>query len=126
MLGWLKADRVSGDLPVWEPDLPHGSVDRPGDHDLRVERARVADKHAQVLEGTYFAIMEVPPEASGYEIRKSYRRLRGLFAPERFAVEELADLRSQAEVIRIVLDEAYEVLRDSSLREGYRAAQADG
>ncbi len=92
----------------------------------RVERARVDDKRDQVEEGTYFAILEVAPAASGHEIRKAYRRLRGLFAPERFAVEDLADLRTDAEVIRTILDEAYEILRDPARREAYRQALEQG
>lgn len=124
-LGWVTSGEGAGaGARGSDVQQPNYRLDRMNDNDLRVERSRIADKHFQVLEGSYFMILEVPPEASGYEIRKSYRRLRGLFAPERFAVEELADLRSQAEVIRIVLEEAYEVLRDSSLREEYRAAQA--
>jgi len=54
---------------------------------------------------------------------EAYRRLRAQFAPERFAVDELADLRDAAEVVRLLLDEAYEVLRDQSLREAYREAR---
>ncbi|MFO8071123.1 MAG: DUF4388 domain-containing protein [Polyangia bacterium] len=92
----------------------------------RVERARVLDKKDQVEEGTYFAILEVAPAASGHETRKAYRRLRGLFAPERFAVEDLADLRTDAEVIRTILDEAYEILRDPARREAYRQALEEG
>ncbi len=126
VLGWIsmgggKSGAVSplGALPGKGGGVPAG-------YDLMVERARVGDKFFQVDEGTYFALMEVPPDASGYDIRKSYRRLRGLFAPERFAVDELADLRSQAEVIRVVLDEAYEILRNSARREAYRAARGEG
>ena len=83
--------------------------------------ARVVDKQAQVAQGNYFAIMQVPPEASGHEIRKAYRRLRGLFAIERFVTPELLDLQPKVMEIRFVLDEAYEILRNTSLREAYRA-----
>ncbi len=87
----------------------------------RIEMARVVDKQAQVAQGNYFAIMQVPPEASGHEIRKAYRRLRGLFAIERFVTPELLDLQPKVMEIRFVLDEAYEILRNTSLREAYRA-----
>jgi CheY-like chemotaxis protein len=126
ILGWVSVEGAAGEIARgigFPEERPDQAASR---RDLRVERARVADKLNQVEEGTYFAVMEVPWDASGYEIRKAYRRLRGLYAPERFAVDELADLQVQAEVIRNVLDEAYEILRNSTLRESYRAAHGEG
>jgi hypothetical protein len=122
VLGWIEAEGGSGGgerRPA--PGLPAPRHDQ----DARVERARVADKLTQVDEATYFSLMEVPPDASGHEIRKAYRRLRGQFALERFAVADLVDLREQVEVIRLILDEAYEILRDPALREAYRQALED-
>ncbi len=92
---------------------------------FRVERARVSDKMAQVKEASYFSILEVSPKASGYEIRKAYRSLIGQFAFERYAVPELVDLHDQVELVRFIIDEAYEVLRNPTLRESYQHAAGD-
>jgi CheY-like chemotaxis protein len=123
VLGWVRpiGGEASGGRPQTAVFTPAAAAS-----DLRVERARVADKLAQVEEGTYFSILEISPEASGYEVRKAYRRLRGQFATERFAVSELSDLQPDVEVIRFVLDEAYEVLRDPAVREAYRVAIGGG
>ncbi|MDJ0766751.1 MAG: DUF4388 domain-containing protein [Myxococcota bacterium] len=87
---------------------------------FRLERARVREKAEQVKEGSYFDLLEVPPGASGHEIRKAYKRLLGRFAFERFVVEELKDLQTEVRLILDVIDEAYEVLRNADLREMYR------
>jgi len=121
ILGWVRAGGGVAAGAVDDEPPPHSRA--AVEAGLRVERARVEDKLAVAGEGSYFALLEVPPEASGHEIRKAYRRLRAQFAPERFAVDELADLRDAAEVVRLLLDEAYEVLRDQSLREAYREAR---
>jgi CheY-like chemotaxis protein len=122
VLGWLRVERVpaAGAEAAADPPPPSRANAEAG---LRVERARVGEKLAVAEEGSYYAVLELPPEASGHEIRKAYRRLRAQFAPERFAVEELADLRTAAEVLRTVLEEAYEILRDPTLRESYRSAR---
>jgi len=123
VLGWVRP--LGGD----EADSPpQTAIFTPvaAASELRVERARVADKLAQVEDGTYFSILEISPEASGYEVRKAYRRLRGQFATARFAVTGLADLQREVEMIRFVLDEAYEVLRDPAVREAYRLAIGAG
>jgi hypothetical protein len=114
---------VEYDLQDGQP-IP-GKADRPsrgpgGYRDFRVERARVVEKLQQVNEGSYFALLEVAPDASGYEIRKAYREQRARFQAERFAVRELIDLQEEASLIRQILDEAYEVLRNPALRELYR------
>ena len=121
VLGWVAADGA-GEGPGEE--RAEAGIDARGSlrQELRVERARVADKLAQVADGSYFVLLEVPPEASGYEIRKAYRRLRGLFSTDRFAAGELLDLQEDVKDIRFVLDEAYEILRNPALREAYRGA----
>ncbi len=103
-------------------DVATPLVSRGDEQSFRVERARVADKMAQIKEASYFSILEISPQASGYEIRKAYRSLSGQFALERFAISELIDLREQVEVVREVLEEAYEILRNPELREAYRQA----
>jgi len=130
-VGWLKASaeeaRMTADsLP---PTPPVGEARQGSDaeavEDCGALRARLEAKMEQVEEGSYFDLLEVSPRSSGYEIRKAYRRLRGAFAIDRFAVAQLADLRNQAEMLLLVLDEAYEILRDPELREAYRAADTE-
>ncbi|HUT79158.1 MAG TPA: hypothetical protein VM285_15780, partial [Polyangia bacterium] len=121
VLGWVRAEGEGERAETGAGPPPHS---RAGvEAGLRVERARVGEKLTVAEEGSYFAVLEVPPEASGHEIRKAYRRLRAQFAAERFAVDELEDLRGPAEVVRTVLDESYEVLRDPAMREAYRKAR---
>ncbi len=92
------------------------------EHSFRMDSSRIADKMEQVKEGTYFTILGVSPNASGYEIRKAYRMLSGQFAMERFAIPELAQFQEDVGVILHVIGEAYEVLRNPTSREGYRQA----
>ncbi len=94
-----------------QPDLISGAA---------ITRSRVTDKLAQIDEGSYFNILEINASASGYEIRKAYRRLKAEFAPERFAVGALIDIQPQSEKIQLILDESYEILRDPARREAYR------
>jgi hypothetical protein len=133
VLGWLQksteeaANAVAGSgVPAPLSDDEEGPfADGDAVQDCEALRARLEAKVEQVEEGSYFDLLEISPRSSGYEIRKAYRRLRGAFAVERFAVAQLADLRSQAEMLLLVLDEAYEILRDPEMREAYRAADAD-
>jgi hypothetical protein len=126
-LGWLRSPGWGEVATAGSALSPPPAEDRQDGEGEAVEeiaavRARLEAKLEQVAEGSYFDLLEVSPRSSGYEIRKAYRRLRGAFAIERFAVAQLADLRGQAEMLLLVLDEAYEILRDSELREAYRAA----
>ena len=61
----------------------------------------------------YYAFLQVPPTATQYEIKRSYRRLARQFHP---------DLNQQALDKHIkILNEAYEVLRDPHKRTLYDA-----
>jgi hypothetical protein len=84
------------------------------------ERVRVENKIAQAEEGSYFDILEVSPNASEYDIEQAFGALAEQFDIERFTSPELADLRPQVELIRSMIDEAYEVLRKPELCEQYR------
>jgi hypothetical protein len=84
------------------------------------ERVRVENKIAQAEEGSYFDILEVSPNASEYDIEQAFGALVELFDKERFSSPELADLRPQVELIRAMIDEAYEVLQQPELCEQYR------
>jgi DnaJ domain len=85
-------------------------------------RARVQARRALVDEGDYFALLGVPRQATGYDIRRSYLELRRQFDPAQMLRQNTLDLAEDVDTILEVLDEAYEILRDQQRRERYRRA----
>jgi hypothetical protein len=85
-------------------------------------RARVQARRALVDEGDYFALLGVPRQATGYDIRRSYVELRRQFDPGQVLRQSTLDLADDVDTILEVLDEAYEILRDQQRRERYRRA----
>jgi hypothetical protein len=86
-------------------------------------RERVRARMALVDEADYFAILGVPRGATGYEIRRAYVELRRAFEPTRLlSTPALTPLLGDVQKIVTVLEEAYEILRDSARRERYRNA----
>jgi hypothetical protein len=85
-------------------------------------RARVQARRALVDEGDYFALLGVPRQATGYDIRRSYVELRRQFDPGQVLRQSTLDLADDLDTILEVLDEAYEILRDQQRRERYRRA----
>jgi len=75
-----------------------------------------------VEEGDYFALLGVPRQATGYDIRRSYVELRRQFDPSQVLRSHTLDLADDVDTILEVLDEAYEILRDQQRRERYRRA----
>lgn len=85
-------------------------------------RERVRARLQLVEDGDYFAVLGVPREATGYDVRRAFLELRRAFDPSRLLSREVADLADDVRVIATVLDEAYEILKDSARRERYRRA----
>ena len=85
-------------------------------------RAKVQARRALVDEGDYFALLGVPRQATGYDIRRSYVELRRQFDPGQVLRPNTLDLQDDIDTIVEVLDEAYEILRDQARRERYRRA----
>jgi len=85
-------------------------------------RARVRARMAPVEDGDYFAVLGLGHDATGYEVRRAYLALRREFEPSRMLTAATADLREDVEHIAVVLEEAYEILRDPARRERYRRA----
>jgi hypothetical protein len=85
-------------------------------------RARVRARMQLVDEGDYFAVLGVPRDATGYEVKRAFLELRRVFEPSRILTPRLSDLEGDVRKIADVLDEAYEILRDSARRERYRRA----
>ncbi|MDB4934337.1 MAG: large Ala/Glu-rich protein [Labilithrix sp.] len=85
-------------------------------------RARVRARLELVEEGDYFAVLGVTRDATGYEIRRAFIELRRAFEPSRILTPRLLDLTDDVRKIIVVLEEAYEILRDNARRERYRRA----
>ncbi len=116
-------------LKVYEPPSPRaaraarlGPVKAPDHIDDEALRAKVGARRALVDEGDYFALLGVPRQATGYDIRRSYVELRRQFDPAQVLRPNTLDLRDDVDTILEVLDEAYEILRDQQRRERYRRA----
>jgi hypothetical protein len=98
---------------------------RPAAHDpldQEAIRMRVRARLALVEEGDYFAVLGVPRGATSYEIRRAFIDLRRSFEPSRLLTAETADLSADVRTVLEVLDEAYEILKDTHRRERYRRA----
>lgn len=86
-----------------------------------VDRQRALAKHAQVLDGDYFAVLGVPRDATSYEVRRAWERLRAEFSIDRLDAAERDDLFGPLGEIAEVVDEAYRLLADDAVRAAYRA-----
>ncbi len=85
-------------------------------------RERVRARLQLVEDGDYFALLGVSHDATGYEVRRAFLELRRAFDPSRVLTPEVADLASDVKQITMVLEEAYDILKDSARRERYRRA----
>jgi hypothetical protein len=85
-------------------------------------RARVRARLQLIDEGDYFAVLGISRAATGYEVRRAFLELRRTFEPARILTPRLADLGNDVRKIAVVLDEAYEILKDAARRERYRRA----
>jgi len=97
--------------PLRDAELDDGAV-----------RARIAARRALVEDGDYFAILGIPREATGYEIKRAYLDLRKALDPQRVMRPSLLDVADDLKIVLGVLDEAYDVLKDATRRERYRRA----
>jgi hypothetical protein len=85
-------------------------------------RARIRARLELVDEGDYFAVLGVSRDATSYEVRRAFVELRRVFEPSRILTPRLHDLEADVKKIVVVLEEAYEILRDVTRRERYRRA----
>jgi hypothetical protein len=85
-------------------------------------RSKVRARVGLVKEGDYFALLGVPRLATAYDIKRAYLELRRAFEPARLLTAKTVDLLEDVHLIIEVIDEAYEILRDSNRRERYRRA----
>jgi hypothetical protein len=85
-------------------------------------RARIRARLELVDEGDYFSVLGVSRDATSYEVRRAFVELRRTFEPTRILTPHLHDLADDVRRIVVVLEEAYEILRDVARRERYRKA----
>jgi curved DNA-binding protein CbpA len=85
-------------------------------------RARITARRALVEDGDYFAILGVPRDSTGYEIKRAYLDLRRALDPSKVMRPSLLDVADDLKLVLGVLDEAYDVLKDATRRERYRRA----
>jgi len=119
LLGVIEMIRAIGEPRIPSPLLPAGNADA---LDEEAVRARVRARLELVEEGDYFALLGVPRDATSYEVRRAFVELRRAFEPSRILTPQIADLNDDVRKITSVLDEAYEILKDSARRERYRRA----
>jgi hypothetical protein len=93
--------------------------------DADAVRERVRARSQIVDDGDYFAVLGVAHDATGYEVRRAFLELRRAFDPSRMLTPEVADLAGDVRKITVVLEEAYEILKDPARRERYRRAIDD-
>ena len=90
--------------------------------DAEAVRERVRARLQLVEDGDYFALLGVPRDATGYEVRRAFLELRRAFDPARVLTPEAVDLADDIRKIANVIEEAYDILKDSARRERYRRA----
>jgi hypothetical protein len=118
LLGVLEALRGVGE----DADVEDSSAPDVAALDAGAIRERVRARLQLVEDGDYFAVLGVVREATGYEIRRAFLELRRAFEPSRVLTPEVVDLADDVRTIVLVLEEAYEVLKDAARRERYRRA----
>lgn len=90
--------------------------------DEEATRARILARLEVVEDGDYFAILGVSRDATSYEIRRAFLELRRTFEPSAILTPRLAKHAGDVRKIVLVLEEAYDILRDPARRERYRRA----
>jgi hypothetical protein len=90
--------------------------------DAEAVRERVRARLQLVDDGDYFAVLGVARDATGYEVKRAFLELRRAFDPSRILTPEIADLIDDVRKIVVVLEEAYEILKEPARRERYRRA----
>jgi curved DNA-binding protein CbpA len=72
----------------------------------------------RIEDQTYYEILEINPKANAREIQRAYDRVRETFQADSLAVYSLFS-EKEVKSIQARIEEAYRVLMDDGLREGY-------
>jgi ActR/RegA family two-component response regulator len=92
-----------------------------GAADMQIDRERVLGKHAQVIEGDYFAVLGVRRDASAFEIRRAFEAMRRDYAGDALPIDLARELGLELREIGHVLEEAHRILRSDRTRAQYLA-----
>ncbi|MEM1010569.1 MAG: DnaJ domain-containing protein, partial [Myxococcota bacterium] len=85
---------------------------------LEQKRDQIRTTYQTVMTQDYFSILQLSEQASELEIRRAYQSLRSQFSEE-IPHALRAEMQSQVQEILQILQEAYEVLGEPSLRAQY-------
>jgi len=86
----------------------------------------VREKHAQLQDGDYFALLGVPRDADAATVKAAYFALAKQLHPDMIARQNLTDLAKPAVDVFRGLSDAYATLTDRRRRAEYMARTADG
>jgi hypothetical protein len=100
----------------------HGASAGEAAIDAEAIRERVRARAQLVDDGDYFAVLGVARDATGYEVRRAFLALRRAFDASRMLTPDVADLAPDVRKITVVLEEAYDILKDTARRDRYRRA----
>ncbi|MBT6433354.1 MAG: DUF4388 domain-containing protein, partial [Deltaproteobacteria bacterium] len=84
-----------------------------------LDRRRLEDKVEQTRHQDYFTILGVSRQATPYEITQAHKKLIQEYAPTNFSDAVCNQYKRELIEIERVLDDAYDVLQDDSLRLAY-------
>ena len=82
-------------------------------------RARLLARYAPVEEGDYFAVLDVPRDASAADLRRAHEKIVRETAPDALDPDLAREMSTQIDAIRAVAAEALRVLCDDNLRPRY-------
>ena len=120
LLAWIYALRVLGRVELDGPASERadaGSEESDAEIDLR----RIRTALGPARKGDYFALLDLPVQASRGELRRAHHRLRQTFSDEHLEVRTRTSMAAELRELRAALDEARDVLLDDALRAAYLA-----
>jgi hypothetical protein len=90
-----------------------------GETDIAIDRQRVLAKLALVEEADYFMLLGVRRDASRFEIQRAYEAARRDYARDAFPEPVRDELADELDEINTLIEEAYRILLDDSMRRAY-------
>jgi DNA-binding response OmpR family regulator len=91
-----------------------------GSKEIERRRRWIEARWARVCEGDYFSLLELEPDASSEEIQRAYQQVRTDLNPGQLPEQLAVELADKIEETLRVVEEAYRVLGNETLREAYR------